>query len=59
MAAIASGVLFYLFFFSLSSLAYKEIQLPGLYYDEMAFVNAGPSGSDTTFILCGWDRWPF
>lgn len=32
-------------------LASYRIQLPGLYYDEVAFVNAAEGGSDNTFIL--------
>jgi Dolichyl-phosphate-mannose-protein mannosyltransferase len=32
------------------SLAAYRIQLPGLYYDELAFVNAAQGGADNTFI---------
>ena len=38
------------------SLAAYRIQLPGLYYDELAFVNAAQGGADNTFIhmRLGW-----
>ena len=41
------------------SLAAYRIQLPGLYYDELAFVNAAQGGADNTFIHIRLGSVPF
>ena len=41
------------------SLAAYRIQLPGLYYDELAFVNAAQGGADNTFIHMRLGSVPF
>jgi len=50
--AIASACLFIF-------LAAYRIQLPGLYYDELAFVNAAQGGADNTFIHMRLGSVPF
>jgi hypothetical protein len=50
--AIASACLF-------TFLAAYRIQLPGLYYDELAFVNAAQGGADNTFIHMRLGSVPF
>ena len=41
------------------SIAAYRIQLPGLYYDELAFVNAAQGGADDTFIHMRLSSVPF
>ena len=51
-AALAAAFIFI-------SLAAYRIQLPGLYYDELAFVNAAQGGADNTFIHMRLGSVPF
>ena len=51
-AALAAALIFI-------SLAAYRIQLPGLYYDELAFVNAAQGGADNTFIHMRLGSVPF
>src|SRR5437764_7405456 len=51
-AALAAALIFI-------SLAAYRIQLPGLYYDELAFVNAAQGGADNTFIHMQLGSVPF